>query len=349
MSGLNDLNSLRTHTARINLTKLTCEHEKKDAIKRAMRNISKNCGERSILSIDEKEEQIVQPLESGIISLDKAIGIGGYPRGRIIEIFGTESSGKTTVALHAVAETQKNKGFVAYVDVENALDPNYAKNIGVDLENLFLSQPNSAEQAFEVLEEFLMSGAFDLIVVDSVASLTPQKEIDGINLSGEQAKLMSEQLRKLVSIINKSKCVVIFINQIRSTMNKILGEKDTTPGGKALKFYSSVRIEITANDMIKNPSGEIIGKKTKLNIQKNKVSAPFKEAVVANIFGEGLTPYLDIIKIGIQQGLIRKQGEWYSFENQKIGKGIFEVKKYLQTHAIVFESLMERVKSFEKK
>jgi len=160
---------------------------------------------------------------------------------------------------------------------------------------------------------------------------------------------MSEQLRKLVSIINKSKCVVIFINQIRSTMNKILGEKDTTPGGKALKFYSSVRIEITANDMIKNPSGEIIGKKTKLNIQKNKVSAPFKEAVVANIFGEGLTPYLDIIKIGIQQGLIRKQGEWYSFENQKIGKGIFEVKKYLQTHAIVFESLMERVKSFEKK
>lgn len=321
---------------------------REEAIKKAMSVIANKCGESSIMSKEEKENQLTRPLPSGILSLDDIIGIGGYPQGRLIEVFGKEASGKTTVALHAAAQTQKNNGFVAYIDIENSLDPEYAQNIGVDLDNLYLSQPSSAEQAFYTIEEFVLTGAFDLIIVDSVAALTPQKEIDGIYLSGEQARLMSEQLRKLVAIVNQSKCVILFINQIRSTMNKNIGEFETTPGGKALKFYASVRIEVSSKDAIKNTSGEIIGKKTELVVQKNKVASPFKKATVANIYGEGLTPYMDIIKIGMNRGLIKKRGNWYTYNSKKIGNGIFDVKKYLKEHTDVYESLMREVQISEK-
>jgi len=323
------------------------EH-REEAINNAMSVIAEKCGDSSIMSKEEKENQIIQPLPSGILSLDEIIGVSGYPKGRLIEVFGKESSGKTTVALHAASQTQKNKGFVAYIDIENSLDPEYAQNIGVDLDNLYLSQPSSAEQAFYTIEEFVLTGAFDLIVVDSVAALTPQKEIDGIYLSGEQARLMSEQLRKLVAIVNQSKCVILFINQIRSTMNKNIGELETTPGGKALKFYASVRIEVICKDAIKNKNGEIIGKKTELIIQKNKVASPFKKATVANIYGEGLTPYMDIIKIGMNKGLIKKRGNWYTYDAKKIGNGIFDVKRHLEEHTDVYESLIREVKMIEK-
>jgi len=322
---------------------LSSSENREEAIDKAMKVIAKKCGESSIMSQEEKENQVIQPLPSGILSLDKIIGVGGYPKGRLIEVFGKESSGKTTVALHAVSQTQKNNGFVVYIDIENALDPEYARNIGVDLDKLYLSQPGSAEQAFYTIEEFVLTGAFDLIVVDSVAALTPQKEIDGIYLSGDQARLMSEQLRKLVAIVNQSKCVILFINQIRSTMNKNIGELETTPGGKALKFYASVRIEVNSKDAIKNGDGEIIGKKTELVVQKNKVSSPFKKTTVANIYGEGLTPYMDIIKIGMNKGLIKKRGNWYTYDSKKIGNGIFDVKRYLETHTDVYESLMRDV------
>jgi len=321
---------------------LKSNEKREEAIKEAMRSIAEKCGESSIMSQEEKENQVIQPLPSGILSLDEIIGVGGYPKGRLVEVFGKESSGKTTVALHAASQTQKNNGFVAYIDIENSLDPDYAQNIGVDLDKLYLSQPGTAEQAFYTIEEFVLTGAFDLIVVDSVASLTPQKEIDGIYLSGEQARIMSEQLRKLVSIVNQSKCVILFINQIRSTMNKNIGELETTPGGKALKFYASVRIEVNSKEAIKN-NGVIIGKKTELVIQKNKVAPPFKKATVANIYGEGLTPYMDIIKIGLNRGLIKKMGNWYSYDSKKIGHGIFDVKRYLEEHPDIYESLIQTV------
>ena len=323
---------------------LSNNENREEAINKAMRVITEKCGESSIMSKEEKGNQVVQPLPSGILSLDEIIGIGGYPKGRLIEVFGKESSGKTTVALHAASKTQKNNGFVAYIDIENSLDPEYAQNIGVDLDKLYLSQPGSAEQAFYTIEEFVLTGAFDLIVVDSVAALTPQKEIDGIYLAGEQARLMSEQLRKLVAIVNQSKCVLLFINQIRSTMNKNIGEFETTPGGKALKFYASVRIEVNTKDAIKNEAGEIIGKKTELVVQKNKVASPFKKATVANIYGEGLTPYMDIIKIGINRGQIKKRGNWYTYDSKKIGNGIFDVKRYLEDHTDVYESLIQDLK-----
>jgi len=328
-------------SSRTNVKKLNTEQEREIAIGRAMKQITKSFGTNSILSLQDKAEQTVMPLSSGILSLNQAMGVGGYPKGRIVEIFGAESSGKTTVALHAVAQTQKNGGFVAYIDVENALDPTYAENIGVDLEKLYLSQPSSAEEAFFTVESFVSTGAFDLIIIDSVASLTPQKEIDGICVVGEQARMMSEQLRKLVAIINKSKCVVIFINQIRSTMNEIGKNQETTPGGKALKFYSSIRIEIKPQTLIKNSSGKTIGKKTHLIVQKNKVAAPFKQVIVANIFGQGFTPYLDIIKVGIETGFIKKMQNWYSFDDQKIGQGVFEVKEYLENHPLVYSKLLK--------
>jgi len=322
---------------------LSSNEHREEAINKAIGVIAKKCGESPIMSKEEKGNQVIRPLPSGILSLDDIIGVGGYPKGRLIEVFGKESSGKTTVALHAVAKTQKNNGFVAYIDIENSLDPEYAGSIGVDLDKLYLSQPGSAEQAFYTIEEFVLTGAFDLIVVDSVAALTPQKEIDGIYLSGEQARLMSEQLRKLVAIVNQSKCVILFINQTRSTMNKNIGELETTPGGKALKFYASVRIEIKSENAIKNHAGEIIGKKTGLVVQKNKVASPFKKATVANIYGEGLTPYMDIIKIGMNRGLIKKIGDWYSYDSKKIGNGIFDVKRYLEEHMDVYESLIRDI------
>ncbi|MDT2945343.1 recombinase RecA [Lactococcus lactis] len=280
----------------------------------------------------------MQALASGILSLDMAMGIGGYPKGRLIELFGAESSGKTTVALQAVAETQKSGGYVAYIDAENSLDIEYAENLGVKSESLIFAQPDTGEEAFYMLNEFVKTGALDLIIVDSVAALTPASEIDGVTIPGQQAKMMSEQLSKLVSKVNQTKTVIIFINQVRSTMRGIFTNKETTPGGSALKFYSSVRIEVKSGEKIKDGI-DTIGKKTTLHTVKNKVAAPYKKPTVINIFGEGFVQEIDIVTSAIQVGVVTKLGEWYSFNGQKLGRGTFGVKEYLATHPAVFEAL----------
>lgn len=268
----------------------------------------------------------------------KTIGIGGYPKGRLIELFGAESSGKTTVALQAVAETQKNGGYVAYIDAENSLDIEYAENLGVKSDSLIFAQPDTGEEAFYMINEFVRTGAFDLIVVDSVAALTPASEIDGIKMPGQQAKMMSEQLSQLVGKVNQTKTVIIFINQIRSTMSGLFLNKETTPGGSALKFYSSVRIEVKSGEKIKDGI-DTIGKKTTLHTVKNKVSSPYKKPTVINIFGDGFSQEIDVVTTAIQLGVVKKLGEWYSFNGQKLGRGIFGVKEYLSHHPSVFNAL----------
>ena len=321
--------------------------EKLEAIALARRSINGKLGETLLLDEEAKIRQKVQALPSGILSLDEAIGIGGYPKGRLIEMFGAESSGKTTVAIQAVAKSQKSGGFVAYIDVENALDPDYAKALGVDISLMELAQPDSGEEAFYVLEELVKTGAFDLIVLDSVASLTPQVEIDGVEKPGEQARMMSCNLRKLVSMVNKTKTVVIFINQTRSNVNQVFGPAETTPGGKALKFYASVRIEVKTAETIKRIDGEKefdVGKRVILHTVKNKVSAPFKKALTSNIWGLGFTPAIDIVTVANRLSLINRYGDWYSFDGQKIGRGLFEVQEYLDSHPDILDELEFRAR-----
>ena len=318
--------------------KLDDPEEKKLAILKATQSIEKKFGSNTILDEEGKASQHVQALPSGILSLDCAIGIGGYPKGRLIELFGAESSGKTTVALQAVAETQKNGGYVAYIDAENSLDIEYAENLGVKSDSLIFAQPDTGEEAFYMINEFVRTGAFDLIVVDSVAALTPASEIDGVKMPGQQAKMMSEQLSQLVGKVNQTKTVIIFINQIRSTMSGLFLNKETTPGGSALKFYSSVRIEVKSGEKIKDGI-DTIGKKTTLHTVKNKVSAPYKKPTVINIFGDGFSQEIDVVTTAIQLGVVKKLGEWYSFNGQKLGRGIFGVKEYLSHHPSVFNAL----------
>lgn len=318
--------------------KINDPEEKKLAILKATQSIEKRFGSNTILDDEGKAAQHVQALPTGILSLDCAIGIGGYPKGRLIELFGAESSGKTTVALQAVAETQKNNGYVAYIDAENSLDIEYAENLGVKSESLIFAQPDTGEEAFYMINEFVKTGAFDLIVVDSVAALTPASEIDGVSIPGQQAKMMSEQLSKLVSKVNQTKAVIIFINQVRSTMSGLFLNKETTPGGSALKFYSSVRIEVKSGEKIKDGI-DTIGKKTTLHTVKNKVSAPYKKPIVINVFGDGFSQEIDVVTLAIQMGVVKKMNEWYSFNGQKLGRGIFSVKEYLVSHKSVFETL----------
>lgn len=318
--------------------KINDPEEKKLAILKATQSIEKRFGSNTILDDEGKAAQHVQALPTGILSLDCAIGIGGYPKGRLIELFGAESSGKTTVALQAVAETQKSGGYVAYIDAENSLDIEYAENLGVKSESLIFAQPDTGEEAFYMINEFVKTGAFDLIVVDSVAALTPASEIDGISIPGQQAKMMSEQLSKLVSKVNQTKTVIIFINQVRSTMSGLFLNKETTPGGSALKFYSSVRIEVKSGEKIKDGI-DTIGKKTTLHTVKNKVSAPYKKPSVINVFGDGFSQEIDVVTLAIQMGVVKKMNEWYSFNGQKLGRGIFSVKEYLVSHPSVFETL----------
>ena len=318
--------------------KINDPEEKKLAILKATESIEKKFGSNTILNDEGKAAQHVQALPTGILSLDCAIGIGGYPKGRLIELFGVESSGKTTVALQAVAETQKSGGYVAYIDAENSLDIEYAENLGVKAESLIFAQPDTGEEAFYMINEFVKTGAFDLIVVDSVAALTPASEIDGVSIPGQQAKMMSEQLSKLVSKVNQTKTVIIFINQVRSTMSGLFLNKETTPGGSALKFYSSVRIEVKSGEKIKDGI-DTIGKKTTLHTVKNKVSAPYKKPSVINVFGDGFSQEIDVVTLAIQMGVVKKMNEWYLFNDQKLGRGIFSVKEYLAIHQSVFETL----------
>ena len=291
-------------------------------------------------------EQKIEVISSGSISLDRALGVGGYPKGRIIEIYGPESSGKTTFALHALANAQKNGGYAAFIDAEHALDPVYAKNLGVDIENLILSQPDSGEQALEIAEALIKSGSVDLIVVDSVAALVPEAELNGDmgqSNVGLHARLMSQAMRKLAGIISKTKCVAIFINQIREKVGVMFGNPETTTGGRALKFFSSVRLDIRRGEAIKDGTN-ILGNRTTIKVVKNKVAPPFKNAEVEIIYGEGISRLGEIVDLAVQSDIILKSGSWFSYEGNKIGQGRENVKEYLKQNPEIAAEIEAKIR-----
>ena len=305
--------------------------EKDKRLEEVLANIEKQFGKGSIMKLGEHEHQKIEVSPTGSISLDLALGVGGYPKGRIIEIYGPESSGKTTIALHAIAEVQKQGGRAAFIDAEHALDPVYASNLGVDIDELLLSQPDTGEQALEICDALVRSEALSIIVIDSVAALVPQAEIDGEigdNQIGLQARLMSRALRKLSGSISKTQTIVIFINQLREKVGVIFGNPETTPGGKALKYYSSVRLDIRRGEQIKNNS-EILGNKTNIKVVKNKVAPPFKTTTIEIIYGQGISRLGEIIDLSVERGIIEKSGSWYAYQGNKIGQGKENVKQYL--------------------
>lgn len=305
--------------------------EKDKRLEEVLANIEKQFGKGSIMKLGEHEHQKIEVSPTGSISLDLALGVGGYPKGRIIEIYGPESSGKTTIALHAIAEVQKQGGRAAFIDAEHALDPVYASNLGVDIDELLLSQPDTGEQALEICDALVRSEALSIIVIDSVAALVPQAEIDGEigdNQIGLQARLMSRALRKLSGSISKTQTIVIFINQLREKVGVIFGNPETTPGGKALKYYSSVRLDIRRGEQIKNNS-EILGNKTNIKVVKNKVAPPFKTTTIEIIYGQGISRLGEIIDLSAEYGIIEKSGSWYAYQGNKIGQGKENVKQYL--------------------
>ena len=305
--------------------------EKDKRLEEVLANIEKQFGKGSIMKLGEHEHQKIEVSPTGSISLDLALGVGGYPKGRIIEIYGPESSGKTTIALHAIAEVQKQGGRAAFIDAEHALDPVYASNLGVDIDELLLSQPDTGEQALEICDALVRSEALSIIVIDSVAALVPQAEIDGEigdNQIGLQARLMSRALRKLSGSISKTQTIVIFINQLREKVGVIFGNPETTPGGKALKYYSSVRLDIRRGEQIKNNS-EILGNKTNIKVVKNKVAPPFKTTTIEIIYGQGISRLGEIIDLSVEHGIIEKSGSWYAYQGKKIGQGKENVKQYL--------------------
>lgn len=324
--------------------------ERKKALDDALKLIEKDFGKGSIMRLGERMDQKVQVMSSGSLALDIALGAGGYPKGRIIEIYGPESSGKTTVALHAVAQAQKEGGIAAFIDAEHALDPAYAQALGVNIDELLLSQPDSGEQGLEIAGKLIDSGAIDLVVVDSVAALVPRAEIDGdIGDShvGLQARMMSQAMRKLGSSINKTKTVAIFINQLREKVGVMFGNPETTPGGRALKFYASVRLDVRGNSQIKgtgDQKDENIGKETKIKVVKNKIAPPFKEAVVEVIYGEGISATGELVKIASDLDIIKKSGAWYSYGDDKIGQGSENAKKFLKENPAIFAEIDRKVR-----
>ncbi|QMS85638.1 recombinase RecA [Candidatus Xianfuyuplasma coldseepsis] len=323
------------------------KQDRQKALETAIKEIEKQHGKGSVMVLG--DEQLIQGIEvisSGSILLDKALGIGGYPKGRIIEVFGPESSGKTTFALHAIAEAQKAGGYAAFIDAEHALDPTYAKALGVDIDNLILSQPDTGEQALEITEALIRSGAIDIVVIDSVAALVPEAEIRGDMGSshvGLQARLMSQAMRKLSGAISKSQTIAIFINQIREKVGVMFGNPETTPGGRALKFYSSVRLEIRRSEQIKIGT-DIVGNKTKVKVVKNKVAPPFKTLIVDIIYGFGVSKVGEIIDIGVEEGILKKSGSWYSYNDDKIGQGRENTKAYLEEHPELLQDLERQVR-----
>lgn len=314
-------------------------NEEKDSVKSkalddALKIIEKTYGKGSVLRLGERPHVDVDVIPTGSILLDQALGVGGYPKGRIIEIYGPESSGKTTLALQAIAEAQKKGGRAAFIDAEQSIDPEYAAKLGVDIDNLILSQPDSGEQALEIAEMLASSGAIDVIVVDSVAALVPQAELDGVmsdNQVGLQARLMSKGLRKIAGILNRTGTVVIFINQLREKVGVVYGNPEVTTGGRALKFYASIRIDIRRAEAIKNGS-DIVGNTVKIKVVKNKVAPPFKSCVVDMIYGQGISKYGELLDLGEQFGLLQKSGNWYQLSGNKIGNGREAAKAYLKTH-----------------
>ena len=320
--------------------------ERKKALDTAISQIEKSFGKGTIIKMGENPRMNVSAVSTGSLTLDMALGIGGLPRGRIIEIYGPESSGKTTLALHAIAEVQKTSGAAAFIDAEHALDPVYAKALGVDIDNLLVSQPDSGEQALEIADALVRSGAIDIIVIDSVAALVPQQEIDGdmgASHVGLQARLMSQALRKLSGTISKTNCIVIFINQLREKVGVMYGNPETTPGGRALKFYSSVRIEIRKSEALKSGS-EVIGNRAKCKVVKNKVAPPFKTAEFDILYGEGISKTGEIVDIGAELGILEKSGAWYSYEGTRIGQGRDKAREALSNDPALEAELEAKIK-----
>ena len=321
--------------------------DKLKALDAAISQIEKQYGKGSIMKLgDNSAHMNVETIPTGSLSLDIALGLGGLPKGRIIEIYGPESSGKTTVALHAVAEVQKRGGIAGFIDAEHALDPAYAKNIGVNIDELYISQPDCGEQALEITETMVRSGAVDIVIVDSVAALVPKAEIDGDmgdSHVGLQARLMSQALRKLTAVISKSNCIVIFINQLREKVGVMFGNPETTTGGRALKFYSSVRMDVRRIESLKQ-AGEVVGNRTRVKIVKNKVAPPFKEAVFDIMFGKGISKEGDILDLAADCGIIVKSGAWYAYNGDKIGQGRENAKTYLRENPLVCEEVEAKVR-----
>ena len=316
--------------------------DKKRALDAAIAKLEKDFGKGTVMRLGDPAAQVaVETIPTGSLSLDLALGLGGVPKGRIVEIYGPESSGKTTVALHMIAEVQKRGGIAGFIDAEHALDPVYAKNIGVDIDELYISQPDSGDQALEITETMVRSGAMDIIVVDSVAALVPKQEIEGDmgdSHVGLQARLMSQALRKLTPVISKSNCVVIFINQLREKVGVMFGNPETTTGGRALKFYSSVRMDVRRIETLKQ-SGEMVGNRTRVKIVKNKIAPPFKEAEFDIMFGKGISKEGDILDLAVKCDLVSKSGAWFAYNGDKIGQGRENAKKYLSEHPEIMEEL----------
>lgn len=317
------------------------------ALEAAIAQIEKDFGKGAVMKLGDSSERMnVEVTPTGCLSLDLALGLGGIPKGRIIEVYGPESSGKTTVALHMVAEVQKAGGIAGFIDAEHALDPSYAKTIGVDIDNLYISQPDSGEQALEITETMVRSGAVDIVIVDSVAALVPKAEIDGDmgdSHVGLQARLMSQALRKLTSVISKTNCIVVFINQLREKIGVMFGNPETTTGGRALKFYASIRLDVRKIDVIKQ-GGEIAGNRTRIKVVKNKISPPFKEAEFDIMFGKGISRTGDVLDIAVNDNIVNKAGAWFSYNNEKIGQGRENTKVYLEENPAVFEEIEKKVR-----
>ena len=325
------------------------KEDKLKALDAAIAQIEKQYGKGSVMKLgDNSANMNVETVPTGSLSLDIALGLGGLPKGRIIEVYGPESSGKTTVALHCVAEVQKRGGIAGFIDAEHALDPVYARNIGVDIDNLYISQPDCGEQALEITETMVRSGAVDIVVVDSVAALVPKAEIDGDmgdSHVGLQARLMSQALRKLTAVISKSNCIVIFINQLREKVGVMFGNPETTTGGRALKFYSSVRLDVRRTESLKQ-GGEIVGNHVRVKVVKNKIAPPFREAEFDIMFGQGISREGDVLDLAVNAGIVNKSGAWYAYEGDKIGQGRENAKTYIHENPAFFDMLEAMVRDF---
>ncbi len=321
--------------------------DRQKALDAAISQIEKAYGKGSVMKLGDPKRQInVEAVPTGSLGLDIALGVGGVPKGRIVEVYGPESSGKTTVALHMVAEVQKRGGIAGFIDAEHALDPVYAKNIGVDIDNLYISQPDNGEQALEITETMVRSGAVDIVIVDSVAALVPKAEIDGEmgeSHMGLQARLMSQALRKLTAVVSKTNCIVIFINQLREKIGVMFGNPETTTGGRALKFYASVRLEVRRGEQIKQ-GGEVIGNRTRIKVVKNKVAPPFKEAEFDIMYGKGISTVGDLLDLASGVGIVVKSGAWYAYNNEKIGQGRENAKLFLSEHPEIMQEVDRKVR-----
>lgn len=320
--------------------------QRQAALENALRKIEKNFGKGSIMRMGDAADTKIATVSSGSLAIDEALGVGGYPRGRIIEMYGPESSGKTTVALHAVAEVQKRGGTAAYIDAENALDPQYAQALGVNVKDLLLSQPDTGEEGLEIADALIASGAVDIVIVDSVAALVPRAEIEGEmgdTHVGLQARLMSQALRKLSGEINKTKTIAIFINQIREKVGVMFGNPETTPGGRALKFYSTIRMEIRRGEQLKDGT-EVIGNRAKIKVVKNKVAPPFRKAEVDIMYGQGISKTGEVLDMAVEKDLFKKSGAWYSYGNERIGQGRENAKKWLDEHPEAMAELTNKVR-----